>query len=109
MFALQRQENISQKILSGAVALSQESLDDLRRKKILNVPLGQSTSTKQNLGYSYQITQYVCTQKPIIDIDESVTCSTQVSNQDNLRYVLLKIAKNGQKIYTVETVFTKLK
>lgn len=108
-FMIEKEQNINQRILTGAVALSKETLDDLRRQKILNIPLGQSSSTKEKSGYSYALTQYVCTEQPTINTDESVSCSTTVLSDSNLRYILVNIEKNGKKIYTVETVFTKLR
>lgn len=109
IFFAEKEQKINQKILTGAIALSKENLDDLRRQRILNLPLGESTSQEDNLGYSYDLKQYICTQEPIINEDESVTCETTVDIERNLRHVLLKIKKNGKEIYTVQTAFTRLR
>ncbi|WP_107671121.1 hypothetical protein [Cyanothece sp. BG0011] len=109
IFFAEKEQKLNQKILTGAIALSKENLDDLRRQRILNLPLGESTSQEDNLGYSYDLKQYICTQEPIINEDESVTCETTVDIERNLRHVLLKIKKNGKEIYTVQTAFTRLR
>ncbi|MEM8778291.1 MAG: type II secretion system protein [Cyanobacteria bacterium P01_G01_bin.49] len=111
-FMSQKEQGINQKILAGAVTLSKETLDDLRRQPILNIPLTTETPEpipKEKLGYSYNLTQYVCTEKPVVNADETVTCNTTISGTSNLRYILLNIEKNGNKVYTTETVFTKLR
>ncbi|ACB52886.1 hypothetical protein cce_3538 [Crocosphaera subtropica ATCC 51142] len=109
VFFSQKEQTINQKIVTGAIALSKEHLDDLRRQRILNIPLGESTTQQENLGYSYDLKQYVCTEEPIINEDESVTCETTVDTENNLRHVLLRIKKNGKEIYTVQTAFTRLR
>ena len=109
IFFAEKEQNIKQKFLTGAITLSKEHLDDLRRQKILNIPLGELTIEKDYLGYSYYLTQYICTQEPIINADDSVTCPTIVDQENNLRHILLSIEKNGQKIYKVQTAFTRLR
>lgn len=109
IFFAEKEQNINQKILTGAITLSKEHLDDLRRQKILNIPLGELTIEKEHLGYSYYLTQYICTQEPIINADNSVICPTIVDQENNLRHILLSIEKNDKKIYKVQTAFTRLR
>ncbi len=109
IFFAEKEQNIKQKFLTGAITLSKEHLDDLRRQRILNIPLGELTIEKDYLGYSYYLTQYICTQEPIINADDSVICPTIVDQENNLRHILLSIEKNGQKIYKVQTAFTRLR
>lgn len=109
IFFTQKEENINQKFLTGAINLSKEHLDDLRRQKIVNIPLGQLTTQREFSGYSYDLKQYICTQEPIINPDESVTCETTVDIENNLRHILLSVEKNGKQIYQVQTAFTRLR
>ncbi|MGK7882009.1 MAG: type II secretion system protein [Crocosphaera sp.] len=109
IFLTEKEQKINQKILTGGIALSKEHLDNLRRQRILNIPLGESTIQQDNLGYSYDLKQYVCTQEPIINANESVTCETSIDSESNLRHVLLRVKKNGKEIYTVQTAFTRLR
>ncbi len=109
IFFAEKEQNIKQKFLTGAITLSKEHLDDLRRQRILNIPLGESTTQQDNLGYSYDLKQYICTQEPIINADSSVTCETTVDPENNLRHILLSIEKNGKEIYKVQTAFTRLR
>ncbi len=109
MFFSEKERNIKQNFSTGAIGLAKEHLDDLRRQRILNIPLGESTTQQDNLGYSYDLKQYICTQEPIINADSSVTCETTVDPENNLRHILLSIEKNGKEIYKVQTAFTRLR
>ena len=109
MFFSQQEANINQKFLTAAISISKEHLDDLRRQRILNIPLGESTTQRENSGYFYDVKQYICTQEPVINADESVTCEITVDRENNLRYILLNIEKNGKQIYKVQTAFTRLR
>ncbi|MEL4898058.1 type II secretion system protein [Crocosphaera sp. Alani8] len=110
LFFSEKEQNINQSFLNEAISLSKEHLDDLRRRKILDLPLGEESTTKEdNLGQSYDLKQYICTQEPIINSDNSVTCPTTVNDNNNLRHILLRVEKNGKQIYKVQTAFTRLR
>ncbi|WP_197083741.1 type II secretion system protein [Crocosphaera watsonii] len=109
IFFSQKEENVNQKFLTGAINLSKEHLDDLRRQKIIDLPLGKSTIQKETSGYSYELKQYICTEEPIVNADQSVTCKTTIEKENNLRHIILSIEKNEKQIYKFQTAFTRLR
>ncbi len=108
MFMQQRQKNVENDILTGAVTLSQQILDDLRRQETLE-PGENTESNIDSFGRTYDYTQNICTQKPTVSTNGSVTCSTTPNPSSEARYVLLQINNNGKTVYTVETIYTKVR
>ena len=108
-------QNLKQEIKTGAVALSKEILDDVRyqlKDSTSNLTLGQTQLTDQtSLGYIYDADIYVCSDKPSIDAQNQVTnCPTSIGEVD-IRHIVVQVIdkkRNNEKVYTVETAFTKL-
>ncbi|MEB3312085.1 MAG: type II secretion system protein [Snowella sp.] len=106
-------ENTHQRMLSGAIAIANNTLEDLRRQNITTVPLGNTLTTRQHSGYSYRINQYVCLDLANVS-DPTPTCTTTSSdrNPPPSREILIRIEKANapyEQIYSVETVFSSLR
>jgi hypothetical protein len=114
--------NIKAKILRGGMSVSTDILNDLRRQPVNTITLGLETSSKDfvttsydNSGnskattFTYDVQRYVCTQKPTIISGGSVTCSTTVNPSNSLRYVFIRVKRDNEEIYSVETAFTSLR
>jgi len=104
-------ENSNKRIMSGAIALSNNTLENLRRSRITTVPLGNTVTTQTYSGYSYRVNQYVC-----LDLSNATsdtpTCTTTSSNAPPSRDVLIRIQKGNspyEQVYQVETVFSSLR
>lgn len=104
-------ENANQRILSGAIALANNTLEDLRRQNITTVALGNTQTTQQYSGYSYRINQYVCFGLSNTNA-ASPTCTTTSTNSSPARNILIRIEKGTtpyEQVYSVETVFSSLR
>lgn len=106
-------ENTNQRMLSGAIAIANNTLEDLRRQNITTVPLGNTITTRQHSGYAYRINQYVC-----LDLTDTSavtpTCTTTSPSQNPSpsREILIRIEKGNapyEQVYSVETVFSSLR
>ncbi|OKH18739.1 hypothetical protein NIES208_04575 [[Limnothrix rosea] IAM M-220] len=108
LFVAQQKNNITNEIRTGAVSLSQQVLDNLRLETSLT--LGETNeSSISSLGRTYGYTQFVCTDRPSVAPDNSVSCDTTVDVNNPMRYILLQIDYNEETIYTVETIYTDIK
>ncbi len=108
LFVAQQKSNIKNEIQTGAVSLSQQVLDNLRLETSLT--LGETNeSSISSLGRNYGYTQFVCTDRPTVASDNSVSCDTTVDVNNPMRYILLQIDYNEETIYTVETIYTDIK
>lgn len=117
LFANQRLDTINNEIKTGAVALSQEILDQVRQAPINTLPpippslsatttdlpllLGQTTATSvgtiTKMGKSYNATIFYCPDTP-----------TDIYCNSNARHIKVQVSYNDKIIYTVETVYTQL-
>ena len=104
-------ENSKHRILSGAIGLANNQLENLRRQNIEDFTLGlTSLPTRQNSGYTYNMTQYICTSQPTNISSTTPTCSTTVDVKNSSRYILIKVlSQTNENVYSVQTVFTKLR
>jgi prepilin-type N-terminal cleavage/methylation domain-containing protein len=104
-------ENSNKRIMSGAIALSNNTLDNLRRSRITTVALGNTVTTQTYSGYSYRINQYVCVDLSNVNA-ATPTCTTTSSNASTSRDILIRIEKGSspyEQVYQVETVFSSLR
>ena len=107
LFVAQQKSNITNEIRTGAVSLSQQVLDNLRLETTLT--LGETNESNiTSLGKSYGYSQFVCTGKPTVNTDNSVSCDTTVDVSNPMRYILLQVEYNEETIYTVETIYTDI-
>jgi prepilin-type N-terminal cleavage/methylation domain-containing protein len=103
-------ENSNKRIMSGAIALSNNVLDNLRRSRITTVALGNTVTTQTYSGYSYRVNQYICTSLSNVNAT-TPTCATS-SNTSPSRNILVRIQKGSspyEQVYQVETVFSSLR
>ncbi|MFN5515850.1 MAG: type II secretion system protein [Cyanobacteriota bacterium] len=106
-FFSQSMESSKSRRLSGAVTVANSTLNDFRRMTLdeLDTQLGETTEEKEQLGFKYQVTRYVCTELTNTS-DPGGTCSTAPNNQ--IRKILVKIEVNNEPVYNVQTAFTLL-
>ena len=110
-------QNAKNRQVSGAVAVSNSVMSDLRRqtRNDLNTQLGKTENTYEQTGNTYQVNQYICTDmtdSPLDAADPAGTCSETVEDNDLARQILLEVkAPNNpnETIYRVQTVFTRLR
>lgn len=105
-------ENSNNRILSAAIALANNQLEDLRRQNISSLTLGATTQPNlTSSDFTYKLIQYICTAQPTNITTTNPTCSTTVDPNNSNRYILIKIQKNNnnyEDVYSIQTVFTKL-
>lgn len=109
-------QNAKNRQLSGATAVANTLMSDLRRQSMddLNGKLGKTvlTNLSQN-GSTYQVDQYICTKGATLNpANPAGTCSTTVGENDFARQILLEVkAPNNpnETIYRVQTVFARLR
>jgi len=104
-------ENSNKRIMSGAIALSNNKLDNLRREDITAIDLGNTVTTQTYSGYTYRINQYVCLNLSNAN-SSTPTCTTTSTNPSPYRYILIRIEKGNspyEQVYQVETVFSSLR
>ncbi|QUS59489.1 type II secretion system protein [Synechocystis sp. PCC 7339] len=110
-------QNAKNRQLSGATAVANNLMSDLRRQPMndLNSKLGKTVLTNvpgQN-GDKYQVDQYICTKGTTLNpANPAGTCSTTVGENDFARQILLEVkAPNNpnETIYRVQTVFARLR
>ncbi len=107
-------ENAKGRMRSGAIAVSNSILSDLRKTKFddLDDQLGETTTDIEQMGYSYRVTQYICTDlsgSPLDADDPAATCEETVAQNDFSRQILLIVEINNEPIYRVQTIFSQLK
>ncbi len=92
--------NIIKKIDGNTITLTQELGSYQDRGAVVSL---------SSLGYPFDTTVHVCTQVPTVSSNGSVTCPTGNADTTAARHIVVQIENNGQKIYTVETVYTQLR
>jgi len=103
-------ENSNKRIMSGAIALSNNVLDNLRRSRITTVALGNTVTTQTYSGYSYRVNQYVCVD--LSNVNATTPTCTTTGNASPSRDILIRIEKGSspyEQVYQVETVFSSLR
>jgi len=102
---------IREETRTGAISVSQRILDELRQTDIANLPSsgtmtelpsGTDISATTNDGKTYMTELGKTYSAKIIYCETSTNCSA------NARQIKLQVNYNGQTIYTVETVYTRL-
>lgn len=113
MFANQRLSSINNEIKTGAIAVSQQVLDELRQVDIVSlkpsattpyVPSdrsavlasGDDVVSKSVMGKPYKATISYCPDG-----------ATDIYCNSNARHIKVQVSYNAQVIYTVETVYTR--
>jgi type II secretory pathway pseudopilin PulG len=108
IFAQQKMVSLESEMKTGAVAVSQQILDELRQTNIGNLPSsgtsttlpsGSPTTSIANMGRTYSAVMYYC---------EKVTNGNADYCNATTRQVRVEVKSNGRKIYEAETVFTSL-
>lgn len=97
MFANQRLNSLEREIETGAVAVSQQVMDELRQADISNLPSDPAvpvTRVITELGKSYSVTITYC--------QITAFCSSEA------RHIRVQVNHHGQTVYEVETVYTRL-
>ncbi len=109
-------ENADKRIMSSAIALSNNLLDNLRRSPITAVPLGKTTTTQEypaSSGYYYRVNRYICLDLTIYQ--GNPICGTANNNNNNpspSRDILIRIEKGSspyEEVYSIQTVFSSLR
>ncbi|MBE9174827.1 type II secretion system protein [Synechocystis salina LEGE 06155] len=109
-------QNAKNRQLSGATAVANDIMSDLRRQPMndLNSKLGKTvlTNISQN-GSTYQVDRYICTKGTTLNPENPAgTCSTTVGENDFVRQILLEVKSPNnpnEVIYRVQTVFAQLR
>jgi len=108
-------QNIKNRQFSGAVAVTNTIMSDLRRQTMdsLNNQLGKNTINGEAMGYTYQVDKYICTGSTALDVgNPGDTCSGTIGQNDLSRQILLEVkspSNPNETIYRVQTVFTRLR
>lgn len=110
-------QNGKNRQLSGAIAVTNTIMSDLRRKDMgeLDAQLGQTTSSHSQNGNTYQVSQYICTDlegSPLDADDPDGTCSETVGQNDLARQILIEVKtpnNPNETIYRVQTVFASVR
>lgn len=113
IFTNQRLKTIQNEIQTGAVAVSQQILDLLRQSDIATLPNSGATTTLPvgtslpngsttttsipQMGKTYSASIIYCPDAP-----------TDIYCNSNARRIKVQVNYNGQTVYTVETVYTRL-
>lgn len=102
LFTSRSLSTIKNEVQTGAVAVSQQIFDRLRQTDVATMPSTGSYTTfpsgdslpSSALGKTYSATITYCA--------TSSLCSASA------RHITVQVSQNGQAIYTVETVYTRL-
>lgn len=90
----QRLSTIRNDTRTGAVAVSQQVLDDLRRTNVTTLPnSGYTTTSSTYLGKDYSTTTFYC--------ETAAHCGT------NSRHIRAQVSFNGETVYQAETVYSQ--
>ena len=114
-FMIFAMENADKRIMSNAIALSNNVLDNLRRSRITTVPLGKTVTTKEypaNSGYYYRVNQYVCLGLTVYQVNPICSTVGDDRNPSPSRNILIRIEKGRspyEEVYSVQTVFSSLR
>lgn len=106
-------KTLENEIETAAISVSKEVMDDIRYKlqtDLNNYPQGQSQQVASSSGYDFDVDVYVCTSEPTIAVNQSVSCSS--GGTSDIRYIVVQVidgARKNEKLYTVESVFTKIR
>ncbi|MEB3161371.1 MAG: type II secretion system protein [Synechocystis sp.] len=110
-------QNAKNRQLSAATAITNSIMSDLRRQTIneLNSNLGKTVATYEQMGNTYQVEKYICTDltgSPLDASDPDGTCSETVGQNDQARQILVEVKApndSNKTIYRVQTVFSALR
>lgn len=111
-------QNAKNRQVSGAVALTNSIMSDLRRQRIteLDADLGKTVLTLKpdpENDITYQVDQYICANEVSVNVANlAANCSTTTTADNPTRQILLEVkAPNdpNKTIYRVQTVFTNLR
>jgi prepilin-type N-terminal cleavage/methylation domain-containing protein len=123
-------QNINQEILTGAVTISRNTLDDMRVKmasdldtlsitgntprKLRNVTQSARidlpkiglqdyiTQKKPEDNYIYEVSYYICTDDPEIDEETNTVSSCASGANDNARYIVVQVLDPNRKLQNNE-------
>lgn len=124
--ALLKIQNIKQEILTGAVTISKNTLDDMRVKLVNNLDtLSVTGGTPRKLtnitqsaridlpetglqdyiaqkkpedNYIYEVSYYICTNEPTIDETTSTVSTCPSGANDNARYIVVQVLDPNRKL-----------
>lgn len=105
LFAKQNLDTIDNEIKTGAVAASQQILDRLRQIDTATLP-NSGTFTTFPSGDS--LSSVVMNKTYSATVSYCPTTPTDPYCGDNARHIKVQVNYNGQNIYTVATVYTRL-
>lgn len=121
MVLMLKMQNLKQEIESAAVAVGKNALDDLRFQLGKNITTIKETGNTPNevtgvtsFGHSFDTDTYICTASPTIEPDSTDPNQLKVSDcpsnapEAQIRYIVVQVKKNNEKIYTVQTNFAQL-
>lgn len=121
MVLMLKRQNLKQEIKTVSVSVGKDILEDLRfqlGRNINNVAVtGNTPNTLNDLssfGYTFDADVYVCTNPPTVAKDTNNPHQLNVSNcpsgstEDLIRYIVVQVKRNNEKIYTVQTNFAQL-
>jgi general secretion pathway protein I len=90
-------QNTSTEVRSGAIAVAQQRLDELRLIDPPTMPSsGNVTTTLAAGGRTYSLKTYYC--------ENTAFCATA-----NSRHILVKVNYAGKQVFETETVYTRLR
>lgn len=94
---------INREIATGAVSVSQKILDEVRQTDVVTLP---STGTQTTLPSGEDISSIPELGKTYSA--KIIYCATATNCSVNAREIEVQVNYNGQKIYTVKTIYTRL-
>ncbi|MFM1843535.1 MAG: type 4 pilin-like protein essential for motility [Cyanobacteriota bacterium] len=110
-------QNAKNRQISAATAITNSIMSDLRRQSVdeLNDNLGKTVATYEQMGNTYQVEKYICTNltgSPLDASDPDGTCSETVGQNDKARQILVEVKApndSSKTIYRIQTVFSDLR
>jgi len=110
-------QNAKNRQLSAATAITNSIMSDLRRQSIseLDRNLGEKIRNYEQMGNTYQVKKYICTNltgSPLDLNNPKGTCSETVGQNDKARQILVEVKApndSNKTIYRVQTVFSDLR
>lgn len=106
LFTSRSLSTINNEVQTGAVAVSQQVFDRLRQTDVATMP---TTGSYTTLPSGESIASIKPSPTDTKTYSATITyCATSSLCSASARHITVQVSQNGQAIYTVETVYTRL-
>ena len=103
LFMTYTASSIRNEVSTGAIAVSQEIMDELRQADASTLPESGTTTELPSTESIATVTHLGIEYNPTISY-----CEDHIYCDENSRHIKIRVRQNGEPVYEIENVYTKL-